>query len=84
MNLPEPFRPIVVDIEKDKRLVKNCESCGEPNSTWLYLVKNNIFGIFHICQKCKTQLEELEVEEGTGIREFVLKNEPEVEPVENS
>lgn len=78
------FQNVVTDIEKDRKIIKNCDSCGVINSTWLYLIKNNVFGIFHICDTCKTQLEEMELEEGTGIREFVLKNDPAVELEENS
>lgn len=72
-DLRSEFKPIEADIEKDRNVEKSCDSCGDQKTNWLYLVRNNVFGIFHICQKCKDELSSLELEEGTGLRDFIAK-----------
>jgi hypothetical protein len=49
--------PIMEDIEKDRQLVKNCESCGRKRSQYLYILKSLLYGIFHVCEDCREELE---------------------------
>lgn len=58
MNLKD-FAMIALDVEQDKTKVKLCECCNRYPSSYLYLIKSNIYGIFHICDLCKAAVEEL-------------------------
>lgn len=44
------------EIEKDLRTHKVCESCEGAPSEYLYIIKSLMFGIFHVCEDCKTNL----------------------------
>lgn len=55
--------PIQADIDQDKKLRRRCESCNQANSRYLYIIKSVLYGIFHLCKACKT---ELDVEQSVG------------------
>lgn len=68
------FATIALDIERDKFKIKLCESCNLYPSSFLYLVKSKIYGIFHICEGCQVEVEKLN---GSGLDEitaFVKKD----------
>ena len=48
---------ISTDIEKRRQVPCVCDSCGEKPSTFLYVVKLLLYGIFHVCETCKCELE---------------------------
>lgn len=66
-----------MNLEEQRLIQKNCERCGFLETPWLYSVKNSLFGFFHICNDCKSQLETEEID----LREFILKEEPVVEEI---
>ena len=68
-----------MNLEEQRLIQKNCQNCGFSESPWLYSIKNSsLFGFFHICNDCKSQLETEELD----LREFILKEaEPVVEEV---
>lgn len=70
MNLKD-FAMIALDVEQDKTKIKLCESCNRQPSSYLYLVKSNLYGIFHICELCKAAVEDLPSELTTA---FVKKD----------
>lgn len=52
------FCKIALDVERERRIVKRCECCKTYFSTYLYVIKTLIFGIYHVCDGCKALLEE--------------------------
>ena len=60
------------EIEKDLHLHKVCESCEAAPSEYLYIIKSLLYGIFHVCEDCKTNLEctELESIKSTFLKKF--------------
>ena len=73
MTLKE-FAKIALDIERDKSKIKICESCNLYPSSFLYLVKSQIYGIFHICQGCQVEVEKLNGSDMNEITAFVKKD----------
>ena len=66
---PKPFdlydlATIALDIEKRRSMIKLCDSCKVYVSTHLYVVKIFIYGIYHVCDSCKTELIEISSENG--------------------
>ena len=60
------------EIDKDLYLEKFCECCEGRLSTYLYIIKSIMFGIFHICDECKN---DLECENASGMKcAFLQKN----------
>ena len=55
--------PIQQDIQKDRRMKKVCESCNQRLSEYLYILKSIMFGIFHVCEQCKEELDCSETEQ---------------------
>ena len=49
--------PISEDIAKDRSMRKVCESCNCRLSKYLYILKSIMFGIFHVCDRCKEELD---------------------------
>lgn len=47
---------ISTDIDRHRSKTVRCESCSERTSTWLYVVKLLLYGIFHVCTPCKDEL----------------------------
>lgn len=45
------------EVEKDLNIHKVCESCEAAPSEYLYIIKSLLFGIFHVCEDCKSGLE---------------------------
>lgn len=49
--------PIQEDVDSDCRIARTCESCSRKPSRYLYILKNVFYGIFHLCQDCKEEME---------------------------
>ena len=64
------FCKIVLDVEKHRRLVVRCECCQSFFSSHLYVIKTQIYGIYHVCENCKCLLEENPAD---GLVTFILK-----------
>jgi len=60
------------EIEKDLHLHKVCESCEAAPSEYLYIIKSLLFGIFHVCEDCKSNLECTEMQDisSTFVKKF--------------
>lgn len=58
MDLKE-FATIALDIERDIKIPKICESCNGRSSQYLYLVKSMVYGIFHVCELCRNEILQL-------------------------
>jgi hypothetical protein len=59
------INPIKEDVEADRNIRRICESCNTKTSKYLYILKSVLYGIFHLCEKCKEELDcvETNVEE---------------------
>jgi hypothetical protein len=64
------FCKIALDVEKARRVHKDCECCKRNFSTYLYVIKTLIYGIYHVCGFCKIQLE---ITPAEGSTTFVSK-----------
>ena len=60
------------EVDRDLNIHKVCESCENSVSEYLYIVKNLMFGIFHICEECKLGLsyQELPDFKSTFLKKF--------------
>lgn len=54
--------PIQSDVDQDKKLRRMCESCNKQFSKYLYILKSVLYGIFHICEDCKEDLNQDDIE----------------------
>jgi uncharacterized protein with PIN domain len=48
------------DVDQDKKVQKICESCNQRLSKYLYILKSIFYGIFHVCEYCKEELDSAE------------------------
>jgi hypothetical protein len=64
--------PIQSDVDQDKKLRRMCESCNKQFSKYLYILKSVLYGIFHICEDCKEDLNQDDVE---GIQTTFVEKE---------
>jgi hypothetical protein len=53
------FATVALDVERDKDVEQMCECCNSRYSCFLYLIKAQVYGIFHICKQCKEAVEQL-------------------------
>lgn len=51
------FCKIALDVEKERRIMKRCQCCKSLFSSYLYVIKTLIYGIYHVCDACKILLE---------------------------
>lgn len=64
------FCKIALQIEQERRSEKRCECCKALISTYLYVIKTLIFGVYHVCGDCKILLE---IKPADGYVTFVRK-----------
>ena len=62
------LKDIELDIIQDKKKVVMCESCEKAMSSKLYIVKNGVYGIFHLCGVCGNEVQKI------ANTEFLLLN----------
>lgn len=65
------FAKIALDIDRDSKIARICQCCEIEQSQFLYLIKSAIYGIFHVCYKCKMAL--MEIKDDSFTRAFVVK-----------
>jgi len=51
------LEPIKADVEADRNVRRVCESCSSRPSKYLYILKSVLYGIFHLCEHCKEELD---------------------------
>lgn len=64
--------PIQDDVNQDKKLRRMCESCNTKLSRFLYILKSLLYGIFHLCEECK---QDLDIEQMEGIQTTFVEKE---------
>ena len=60
------------DVNQDRKLRRRCESCNKQWSRFLYIIKSVLYGIFHLCEDCKNDLNQ---EDFDGIQTMFVEKE---------